>query len=142
MIIRIWCKDAILNFRQASSSGAGAGAGALTAPLTNLFSSLPAHSQPAVLTALGLHALYLATSYELSRQRAQRILDDKCETMYGAGAYLGRWKGLIDETVITPASAEGSLRMGRDVQFKVERGEGMIKGRMRRRRRRSGGIVR
>jgi hypothetical protein len=38
--------------------------------------------------------------------------------MYGPGVYLARWHGLLDETLITPADAEGPVRRGKDVQFK------------------------
>lgn len=49
--------------------------------------------------------------------------------MYGPGVFLARWHGLLDETLITPATAEGPVRRGKDVQFKDEEGKSKSGGR-------------
>jgi hypothetical protein len=125
-----WCKEAVLKFRSENENDwheTGA-AGSMTASLNTQFSSLPDAQISEVLAALDKHATYLTTLSKLSMQRAQSILDNDSQTMYGPGVYLARWHGLLDETLITPAKAEGPVRRGKDVQFKdrVE-GEGAKK---------------
>ncbi|POS73637.1 hypothetical protein DHEL01_v207972 [Diaporthe helianthi] len=121
------------------SSGA---AGAMSGSLQQIFSQLPPETQKSVLAALDSHAEYLSKASNISRQRMQRILDalnessakagekdggrsSKCNTpcgssegddMSGPGVYLMRWESTLDGTLITPATAQGPVRTGRDVK--------------------------
>ncbi|CZR63541.1 uncharacterized protein PAC_13438 [Phialocephala subalpina] len=122
---REYCKEAIKEFRnKEAQDGTEAGAaGSMTSHLTTMFSSLPEDKQPDVLGILDAHAKYIASLNKLSMQRAQSVLDNKSTTMYGPGVYLARWHGLLDETLITPATPEGGIRRGKDIQFKDEEGK-------------------
>lgn len=110
---RSYCKEAIQNFRKKGSNpndigGTGKacqGAGAMTSHLT-----------------------ILSSLRNLSAKRAQHILDNEDAPMYGPGVFLARWHGLLDETLITPATTEGPVRKGKDVQFKDEEGKGRSSG--------------
>jgi hypothetical protein len=122
---RQYCKEAIQEFRMkdASQGSEAAGAGSLTTHLTNLFSSLEDERKSEVLIALDEHSKYLSSLNKISMQRAQSVLDNKSTTMYGPGVYLARWHGLLDETLITPATPRGPVRRGKDVQFMDEEGK-------------------
>lgn len=133
---RSYCKEAIQNFRKKGSNpndigGTGKacqGAGAMTSHLTILFSSLSSDQKPRILAALDAHSAYLSSLRNLSAKRAQHILDNEDAPMYGPGVFLARWHGLLDETLITPATTEGPVRKGKDVQFKDEEGKGRSSG--------------
>ncbi|KAJ4397747.1 hypothetical protein N0V93_001982 [Gnomoniopsis smithogilvyi] len=49
-------------------------------------------------------------------------------SMSGPGVYLMRWESLLDDTLITPASACGSLRYGRDVKGQKAQGKTVSEG--------------
>ena len=98
----------------------------MTGALTELFSAIPANQQPAVLEALDTHSDYLTALNISSLERTQSILDNTSATMYGTGMYLARWHALLDETLITPATAQGPIRRGRDVKYKEGKGKGKV----------------
>ena len=124
-----YAKEAISGFRVRSTDGNGAG-GAMTGPLISLFSALPEHEKPAVLKALDAHSAYLTSLNAFSVARTQSVLDNSSATMYGPGMYLARWHGLLDETLITPATAHGPVRRGKDVKYKEGKGKVKVDGKM------------
>jgi len=91
-------------------------AGAMTAPLTALFRSLSEADQKAVLKALDAHSAYLSSLKASSTARMKSILANNAETAYGPGIYLARWHALLDSTLITPATAKGRFRTGKEVK--------------------------
>ncbi|KUJ08259.1 uncharacterized protein LY89DRAFT_659304 [Mollisia scopiformis] len=127
---RQWCKEAIQQFRKKQSSDAQetGGAGSMTAHLTTLCASVSEVQKPGIISALDAHSNYLSSLNKISMQRAQSVLDNKSTTMYGPGAYLARWHGLLDETLITPATPQGPVRRGKDIQFKDEEGKRKASG--------------
>lgn len=122
---RQYCKEAIKEFKnkEAKDETEAGAAGSMTTHLTTMFSSLPDHQKSVVVKVLDSHSKYLASLNNLSMQRAQSVLDNKSTTMYGPGVYLARWHGLLDETLITPATPDGKIRRGKDIQFKDEEGK-------------------
>ena len=92
------------------------GAGAMTGPLTALFRSLSEADQKAVLKALDAHSAYLSSLKASSTARMKSILANNAETAYGPGMYLARWHALLDSTLITPATAKGRFRTGKEVK--------------------------
>jgi Domain of unknown function in PX-proteins (DUF3818) len=117
---REYGKEAFKGFRRADEKEGGGG---MTGALGQLFSALSSHQQPAVLAALDAHSAYLTALNICSMERTQSIVDNKSATMYGTGMYLARWHALLNETLITPASAIGPLRRGRDVKYKERIGK-------------------
>lgn len=117
-IYRTWCKEAASNFRrqkQPAWNEDGA-AGEMTDRLGALFKSVPEDKKTEILSTLDAHAAYLAELNEISARRAQAVLDGS-GTMYGPGAYIARWHDLLEGTRITPATAHGQIRTGKDIQF-------------------------
>lgn len=115
-------------------------AGAMSDSLQSIFSQLPPETQKSVLASLDSHAAYLSKASNISTQRMQRILDalneaekkngekedsskrntprgsSEGDDMSGPGVYLMRWESSLDGTLITPATAKGPVRTGRDVK--------------------------
>lgn len=100
----------------------GTGAGAMSDNLQSLFSQLPDETRQSVLASLDSHATYLSSLESISTKRMQHILDSLSDdnkspvSMSGPGILLSRWEGLLDETIITPGTPEGSIRHGKDVK--------------------------
>lgn len=125
----------------ADKTGPGSGAaGAMSDSLQAIFGQLPPETQKSVLASLDSHATYLSKASSISTQRMQRILDalneeenktadkegsskrntprgsSEGDDMSGPGVYLMRWESSLDGTLITPATAQGPVRTGRDVK--------------------------
>ena len=125
----------------AKRMGPGSGAaGAMSDSLQGIFGQLPPETQKLVLAALDSHAAYFSKASSISTQRMQRILDalnngankvdekeggskrttprgsSEGDDMSGPGVYLMRWESSLDGTLITPATAQGPVRTGRDVK--------------------------
>ena len=138
---RDWAAEAIKTFQNPRSgvavandiSTAGSGAGRLNGPLGKFLASLDPETHTALCQILDAHASYLETMGKRSIQRIQIILDDlneensDCsapETVHeGPGLYLARWQHLMDETIITPETAHGPARKGRDVKGATTQGK-------------------
>ncbi|OCL04134.1 hypothetical protein AOQ84DRAFT_324876 [Glonium stellatum] len=97
-------------------------AGAMTAPLAALFSTLSESDQEAILKALDAHSSYLASLKASSTSRMKSILANNLDTAYGPGMYLARWHTLLDSTSITPATAKGRVRTGKEVKDQDDSG--------------------
>lgn len=125
----------------ANMTGPGSGAaGAMSDSLQAIFGQLPPETQKSVLAGLDSHAAYLSKASNISAQRMQRILDalneaekkngekegsskrntprgsSEGDDMSGPGVYLMRWESSLDGTLITPATAQGPVRTGREVK--------------------------
>ncbi|KAF2502711.1 hypothetical protein BU16DRAFT_475065 [Lophium mytilinum] len=96
-------------------------AGAMTAPLTAIFGTLSDGDQKDMLAVLASHAKYLSTLKSSSAARMKSIIANTSSTTYGPGMYLARWHALIDDTPITPATAKGPVRSGREVKGEMDR---------------------
>lgn len=125
-----------------NNTGPGSGAaGAMSDSLQAIFGQLPPETQKSVLAGLDSHAAYLSKASNISTQRMQRILDalnegekksgekegsskrntpprgsSEGDDMSGPGVYLMRWESSLDGTLITPATAQGPVRTGREVK--------------------------
>jgi len=96
-------------------------AGAMTGPLGALFSTLSDADQTELLSVLDSHSKYLAALKSSSATRMTSIIANKSSTAYGPGMYLARWHALIDGTPITPATAKGPVRLGKEVKGEMDR---------------------
>lgn len=91
-------------------------AGDFTAELERLVSTIPDHEKITVMEEIDTHAKYLSAITEGSENKLRIIIhnlsDEKSEMSQGPGMYLSRWQTLLDETLITPATPQGTLRRG------------------------------
>lgn len=108
-------------------------AGAMTQPLHRLFLSLPKDTQVSLLPILDGHANYLHSLDGLSMARMEQLVAhvhgkdlspvNSVSPTPGPGIYLHRWQSLLDETVITPKTPQGKIRLGKDVKHVVSIGK-------------------
>lgn len=135
---RTWAKDVSVRFRQplpAASGGVDGDNGnkkSMKEQLNELVASLDDEATKAkVLQAIDSHAQYLNAITQLSHQRLQTVIDATASTSgaahkymtSGPGVYLSQWQSLLDTTVITSSSKEGSPRHGEDVKFVTTMGK-------------------
>ncbi|CAK7273919.1 hypothetical protein SEPCBS119000_005905 [Sporothrix epigloea] len=123
----------------ANNSRLNGGAGDMNDNLQVLFGRLDSKTQSKVLAQLDQHAAYLCTLDEEALKRRQALLDkikapasdDDGQASYapptkqaqGSGRFIIRWQELLDDTLIGPATAQGSLRHGRDVAHVATQGK-------------------
>lgn len=135
-----WIKNDVIKAFQRDEqvlSGADAaeqpdpGAGAMSVHLQSIFSGLDQDVQRQVAEVLDRHHEYTTALGDLSDAHMQSILDGlaaddqqgpKVGSMNGPGVYHARWQSLLDETLITPRTASGPLRHGKDIKHRVMRG--------------------
>lgn len=115
---RDYAKLGVSKFRQSTSAEQSHGAGALTEDLSYLFQTLSPENQGKVKKALDAHAKYLSALQEASDQRMRSILSNQKSTDLGPGLYLSRWQDLMNQTLITPRTPEGTIRTGADASVK------------------------
>ena len=106
------------NDQDANSSAAGD----FTQQLSDLISHLSPSDQSKVLDEINHHTKYLSSITAASTRSMHTIIrnlaEGKSETMKGPGIFLSRWQSLMDETPITPATANGPVRKGRSESVK------------------------
>lgn len=117
-----YAKHAAAQYRQESrdpsSTGdeGSLGAGDLTETLSNLVSDLSDEDRLAVTRELDEYARYLQTLSEESQKRMKAVVksceDGESDLSYGPGTFLAKWQALINDTIITPATAKGKVRHG------------------------------
>lgn len=91
--------------------------------LSTSYSSLSKEDQAKIQKEIDNHAKYLEALHDSSATRIRDVLSknsSKSSTPYGPGAYLARWQQLLDSTLVTPATMEGSLRRGANKSVKSE----------------------
>ncbi|OHE99026.1 hypothetical protein CORC01_05716 [Colletotrichum orchidophilum] len=108
---RAWAKDSLVTFNKTKTGGAS-----IEEQLGNMFNQVPDNSRAALLPIIDAHASYLRDLEKLSLTRMQTIIEDNEASMAGPGVYLVRWQNLMDETLITPVTPAGPVRLGRDVK--------------------------
>lgn len=93
-----------------------AGAGDLTPDLQDIASKLSTKDRQKVIKELDSHAKYLSSLSQASEKRMKTVVrnaaEEKSETLHGPGMFLEKWQALMDDTAITPATAEGPVRHG------------------------------
>ncbi|CAK7566509.1 MAG: hypothetical protein SEPTF4163_004456 [Sporothrix epigloea] len=144
-LFRSWAVDTIKLFRGpqtvegetaqgATMSGSDTrlygGAGHMDHDLHTIFEHLPPETQTKVVAQLEEHVVYLCALDEAASKQRQALLDkikapsdDESQASNalltkqaaGSGRFIVRWQELLDDTLIGPATAQGSLRHGRDV---------------------------
>ncbi|KAH6676887.1 PX-associated-domain-containing protein [Plectosphaerella plurivora] len=115
---KAWADEAIVHFRKPEVPVKGSSShveGRMMGQLADLFSELPDDKKKEILPAIDAHAAYLDAVAQLSRSRIQDIVSGDSQTMAGPGIFLMMWQSLLDNTLITPSTAGGSVRRGRDV---------------------------
>jgi len=85
---------------------------------------VPSKDQTRVKERLGEHTKYLRTLHDASTERMKSILSEK-STDLGPGMYLSRWQDLIDATLLTPLTAEGPVRTGKNASPTARVGAGL-----------------
>jgi len=95
-------------------------AGDMTQPLNDLIAELPPNDQKTILDVLEKYADYLSKLYAFSNERMKTTLAMNTATTLGPGAYLQRWRDLMNKTLITPMTAQGPLRTGNSESVKDE----------------------
>ena len=97
-------------------------AGDFTPQLESLFRALSDDDKSKVLKEADTHAEYLSSLSETSTSRMKTVIrqlpQPDSNTMLGPGMFISRWQALMDETPITPAEPEGSVRRGKDASVK------------------------
>jgi len=129
---RDYAKSAAAQFRtqdqtnQTISSEIHSGAGNMTSSLQKIYSELPEESRQLVSNELDSYAAYLMALNAASRDRMRSVLSEG-HTSSGPGIHLAKWQQLLDSTLITPATAEGPVRTGKDASVKAKAGVGVEK---------------
>ncbi|KGQ12778.1 hypothetical protein BBAD15_g1462 [Beauveria bassiana D1-5] len=130
--IREWSNASIVRFRQQMASDATRSA--MDESLDGLVSGLDDVARAKVLAAVDAHASYLATLKKGSDARLTQLAAQKTSSSgsgsWGPGIYLARWQDILDDTLITPASAAqpAAVRRGADVRHLATLGKTGVAG--------------
>lgn len=93
-------------------------AGDFTPQLKTLISKLSKEDRSEVIQEIDKHTEYLSVLTQNSITRMKAIIlnlsETKAETSRGPGMFLSKWQTLMDESPITPATPEGTVRHGSD----------------------------
>ncbi|KAM0279422.1 hypothetical protein ACHAQH_004582 [Verticillium albo-atrum] len=127
-VFKNWAKEAVVHFRKPGVEVTVAGSsahveGTMVESMVDAFGALPDEMQKELLSVIDAHAAHLDELEKLSMGRMQQILDGDSNTMAGPGIFLVSWQELLDSTPITPATPEGKVRSGKDVQNKTAEGK-------------------
>jgi hypothetical protein len=126
-----YAKDAVAQFRRSESSSKEdkeGGAGDMTSSLQNMFSKLPEEQQKSILDTLDSYTAYTMALTSTSSDKWTSISSNSSNyqgTSAGPGMYLSKWQNLLDSTKITPATAKGPVRTGRDKSVREKVGVGV-----------------
>lgn len=125
-----YAKDAVAQFRRLESSKEEkeSGAGDMTSSLQQMFSKLPEEQQKSVLDTLDSYTAYTMALTSTSSDKWTSISAHSSNyqgTSAGPGLYLAKWQNLLDSTKITPATAKGPVRTGRDKSVREKVGVGV-----------------
>lgn len=94
--------------------------GGLQDLLEKEFSSLSELDQKSVQAELDAWKKYIDELHDASTARISSVIKRTHSTPFGPGAYLARWQQLLDDTPITPATANGPVRHGADKSVKED----------------------
>jgi hypothetical protein len=76
--------------------------------------------QGAIQRELDAWKQYVEELHMASTRRISSVIRRTQSTPFGPGAYLARWQQLLDDTPITPCTAEGPVRHGSSKSVKKE----------------------
>ncbi|KAK8148172.1 hypothetical protein G3M48_000273 [Beauveria asiatica] len=133
--LREWSNASIVRFRQEMASNAARSA--MDESLDGLVSGLDDVARAKVLAAVDAHASYLATLKKGSDARLAQLAAQKTSSSsssgsgsWGPGIYLARWQDILDDTLITPASAArpAAVRRGAEVRHLATLGKTGLAG--------------
>ncbi|KAM3454536.1 hypothetical protein MY3296_002993 [Beauveria thailandica] len=135
--LREWSNTSIVRFRQEMASNAARSA--MDESLDGLVSGLDDVARAKVLAAVDAHASYLATLKKGSDARLAQLAAQKTSSSsssssgsgsWGPGIYLARWQDILDDTLITPASAAqpAAVRRGAEVRHLATLGKTGLAG--------------
>ncbi|KAM3444977.1 hypothetical protein NHJ13734_000846 [Beauveria thailandica] len=134
--LREWSNASIVRFRQEMASN-NAARSAMDESLDGLVSGLDDVARAKVLAAVDAHASYLATLKKGSDARLAQLAAQKTSSSsgggsgsWGPGIYLARWQDILDDTLITPASAAqpAAVRRGAEVRHLATLGKTGLAG--------------
>lgn len=94
--------------------------GGIQEEMAKVFAELPAKDQEAVKQEVDAHQKYIDELHAASSARISAVIKRDQSTIFGPGAYLARWQQLMDNTLITPATAHGPVRCGANRSVKEE----------------------
>ncbi|KAM0330156.1 hypothetical protein ACHAQA_004329 [Verticillium albo-atrum] len=127
-VFKNWAKEAVVHFRKPGVEVTVAGSsahveGTMVEGMADAFSALSDEQKESLRPLIEAHAAHLDELEKLSMGRMQQIIDGDSNTMAGPGIFLVSWQKLLDSTLITPATLEGKVRHGKDVQNKTAEGK-------------------
>ncbi|EEY20138.1 conserved hypothetical protein [Verticillium alfalfae VaMs.102] len=127
-VFKGWAKEAVVHFRKPGVEVAVPGSsahveGTMVESMADAFAALSEEVRGPLLPVLDAHAGHLDALEALSMGRMQQIIDGGSSTMAGPGIFLVSWQALLDSTLITPATPDGAVRRGKDVQNKTVEGK-------------------
>lgn len=125
-IFRNWSNEAVVHFRKPGVPIKGSSShveGRMVEQVGDIFDGLADEKKKELMPTIDAHAAYLDAIGQISRSRIQDILDGDSSTMAGPGLFLVMWQSLLDDTEITPSSAAGPVRKGRDVRDATTEGK-------------------
>jgi hypothetical protein len=126
-----YVKHAVSHFRRKDPSPSEekeGGAGDMTPALQQLFSNLPPEQKKLVLDALDAYTAYTMALSSASQDKWNAFsspLLSSSSLDAGPGIYLAKWQHLLNSTRITPATAFGPVRTGKDKSVREKAGVGV-----------------
>lgn len=121
----VYAKHACSQFQRTDPATSDGGAGAMTSSLQDIFSKVPEGLKQKILDKLDDYSAYTSAHESLSRDRWNSALSEDGHTSSGPGMYLAKWQYLLDTTAITPATAHGPVRCGKDRSVREKAGVGV-----------------
>lgn len=94
--------------------------GGIQEEIAKAFAELPAKDQDIIRNEVDAHQKYIDDLHAASAARISAVIKRDHSTPFGPGAYLARWQQLMDNTLITPATANGPVRSGSSKSVKEE----------------------
>lgn len=94
--------------------------GGVKPALETSFSKLSDSDRKEIVAELEAHHKYIEDLRTASAARISAVIKRTHSTPFGPGAYLARWQQLMDNTIITPATANGPVRYGGSQSVKEE----------------------
>ncbi|KIW06311.1 uncharacterized protein PV09_02776 [Verruconis gallopava] len=127
-----YAQGALLHFRRKDPSSleeSEGGAGDMTDALNKLFCKLPNEQKDLVARTLDSYTAYTMAVSSVSQDKWNALFSSTASSFRspdaGPGVYLVKWQQLLDSTKITPATAYGPVRTGKDKSVREKVGVGV-----------------
>lgn len=94
--------------------------GGISRKLEKEFETLSEEQRRRICEELDQRDKYLTQLHQASAARIDAVIKHTNSTAYGPGSFLARWQQLLDDTLVTPAVADGPVRSGATKSVKEE----------------------